>query len=67
MKRLAIAIGLLLSRLTLSIANAGSMQALVGRGGLEPPTSAVTSPERCASRVATPSVRRGVIRPGNAT
>ena len=34
---------------------------LVGRGGLEPRTSAVTSPERCASRVDTPSVRRGVM------
>jgi hypothetical protein len=39
-------------------------QTVVGRGGLEPPTSAVIGPERCASRVETPSVRRGVIRPG---
>ena len=33
-----------------------------GRGGLEPPTSAVIGPERCASESGRPSVRRGVIR-----
>jgi hypothetical protein len=34
----------------------------VGRGGLEPPTSAVIGPERWASKSGRPSVRRGVIR-----
>jgi hypothetical protein len=38
-------------------------ETMVGRGGLEPPGSAVVGPERCASRVRGPSVRRGVIRP----
>jgi hypothetical protein len=42
----------------------GPISNLVGRGGLEPPASAVISPERCASRVGTPSIRRGVIRRG---
>jgi hypothetical protein len=37
---------------------------MVGRGGLEPPTSAVIGPERCTSESGRPSVRRGVIRPG---
>jgi site-specific DNA recombinase len=39
-------------------------ETMVGRGGLEPPTSAVIRPERCASGVEGPSVRRGVLRRG---
>ena len=35
-----------------------------GRGGLEPPASAVIRAERCASRVEGPGVRRGVMWPG---
>jgi site-specific DNA recombinase len=34
-------------------------EAMVGRGGLEPPVSAVIRTERCASRSGRPSVRRG--------
>jgi len=35
----------------------------VGRGGLEPPTSAVIGPQRCAYESGRPSVRRGVMWP----
>jgi hypothetical protein len=34
---------------------------VVGRGGLEPPTSAVTGPKRCTNESGGPSVRRGVM------
>jgi hypothetical protein len=38
-------------------------ESMVGRRGLEPRTSAVTRPERCASRVERPSVMRCVMWP----
>jgi ribosomal protein S18 acetylase RimI-like enzyme len=38
------------------------IRTVVGRGGLEPPASAVIGPERCACKSGRPSVRRGVIR-----
>ena len=36
-------------------------ETMVGRGGLEPPTSAVIRHERCGARSGGPSVRQGVM------